>query len=574
MNSSQISSSCFTVSGNDGGAKSDSKKFSPLDSSIQRLQRLSLQDSIAVVNTDSDSQPKLQSMQVAKILFTQASVSSTFTDGNRVSDLAQKLASGEISASEIDRIRVVWHQSKVWSLDNRRLRAFKDGFVESVEVELVDLKDPAIKREFWDKKSNKSGKEGGSLRGNGIEAATAQQFNEGIYVFNKRVLNWTFEKIDQPMPSYEKSPLQDRYSNRYNYYKSFENLIFEEARAILQAGIQQAKMDEKYPFQFSLIRLKIAKTAENPTEIKLSILPKSERDVKAGDVFLLEHADYPQLQLIGLANYCPIDQGNPELTFKVVVDRILMMQFPTAFNQDELWKAKTLGSLITLQRMYEVCTTFEGRAQTVLETNILSGKSRLPDLPQVADASEQERFARLNPSQRDAVERFLLLKEGLFLIQGPPGTGKTTTVTQLLGALQERGERVLVCAPSNKAVQILAERFMQEFPDVPMVLVGVEQKLPRDSGLNSIFMDTWYLQKDQFLMTMTEKLWMFQMHKLVPKDLKSLPNQIQKTCQNLERFSQELANFVRELGKYRLSYLDDLEAQTAEFYESLSNYSS
>jgi len=48
----------------------------------------------------------------------------------------------------------------------------------------------------------------------------------------------------------------------------------------------------------------------------------------------------------------------------------------------------------------------------------------------------------------------------------------------------------LVCAPSNKAVQVLAERFVSEHPDNKKVIfVGIESKVP--NALRPIFLHTW-----------------------------------------------------------------------------------
>ncbi|MCA8965846.1 MAG: IGHMBP2 family helicase [Planctomycetes bacterium] len=63
----------------------------------------------------------------------------------------------------------------------------------------------------------------------------------------------------------------------------------------------------------------------------------------------------------------------------------------------------------------------------------------------------------LDASQRNAVDNALRAAH-VALIHGPPGTGKTTAVVELIRQAVARGERVLACAPSNIAVDNLAER--------------------------------------------------------------------------------------------------------------------
>jgi ATP-dependent RNA/DNA helicase IGHMBP2 len=60
----------------------------------------------------------------------------------------------------------------------------------------------------------------------------------------------------------------------------------------------------------------------------------------------------------------------------------------------------------------------------------------------------------LNSSQQEAVQA-ALASETVCIIHGPPGTGKTTTLIQLIKELVRQGEQVLVCAPSNTAVDWL-----------------------------------------------------------------------------------------------------------------------
>ncbi|GAX74067.1 hypothetical protein CEUSTIGMA_g1517.t1, partial [Chlamydomonas eustigma] len=50
------------------------------------------------------------------------------------------------------------------------------------------------------------------------------------------------------------------------------------------------------------------------------------------------------------------------------------------------------------------------------------------------------------------------------LIQGPPGTGKTSTIVRMLLVLAGSGSSTLVCAPTNVAVQEVAQRLLHELP--------------------------------------------------------------------------------------------------------------
>ena len=73
---------------------------------------------------------------------------------------------------------------------------------------------------------------------------------------------------------------------------------------------------------------------------------------------------------------------------------------------------------------------------------------------------EAQLFDRgLNASQLAAVS-FALDAPQLALIHGPPGTGKTRTLIELIRQALARGERVLVSAASNAAVDNLAERLI------------------------------------------------------------------------------------------------------------------
>ena len=66
----------------------------------------------------------------------------------------------------------------------------------------------------------------------------------------------------------------------------------------------------------------------------------------------------------------------------------------------------------------------------------------------------------LNDSQLAAV-RHVITAQDVAIIHGPPGTGKTTTLVQAILETIRRERRVLVCAPSNTAVDLLTEKLAE-----------------------------------------------------------------------------------------------------------------
>lgn len=109
---------------------------------------------------------------------------------------------------------------------------------------------------------------------------------------------------------------------------------------------------------------------------------------------------------------------------------------------------------------------------------------------------------RLNPTQQKAAKSFLdSTDERISIVQGPPGTGKTTLLVSvichyLLRARQDKKKkRLLVCAPTNKAVTVLAVRVLDAIRDdssTSTVLIGDQERLLADNrGLRQVFVYTW-----------------------------------------------------------------------------------
>lgn len=81
--------------------------------------------------------------------------------------------------------------------------------------------------------------------------------------------------------------------------------------------------------------------------------------------------------------------------------------------------------------------------------------------PTVPKISLSFRNQQLNESQQQAVTA-ITQNENIVIVHGPPGTGKTTTLTEAIVQLVKAGEKVLVSAPSNTAVDNIAKGLIRQ----------------------------------------------------------------------------------------------------------------
>ena len=93
----------------------------------------------AVKRVNFDDLAKTGKIDPREVNFSQNSIKSTFSDGGSVSDLTKGLKDGTIDPNSIPAIRITEKDGKIFSLDNRRLKAFQDAGVD-INFEKVDFK--------------------------------------------------------------------------------------------------------------------------------------------------------------------------------------------------------------------------------------------------------------------------------------------------------------------------------------------------------------------------------------------------------------------------------------------------
>ena len=80
------------------------------------------------------------------IRFTQDSISNKFSDGKKIKSMIDDLKSGRITADDISPIRVFEKDGELYTLDNRRLKAFQEA---GIPVPTVKATPEEVAGESW-----------------------------------------------------------------------------------------------------------------------------------------------------------------------------------------------------------------------------------------------------------------------------------------------------------------------------------------------------------------------------------------------------------------------------------------
>ncbi|CCD23685.1 ATP-dependent 5'-3' DNA helicase HCS1 NDAI_0C00240 [Naumovozyma dairenensis CBS 421] len=150
------------------------------------------------------------------------------------------------------------------------------------------------------------------------------------------------------------------------------------------------------------------------------------------------------------------------------------------YSFNRLYLLKTTNT-ITYKRMESTMrklSEFEGIPSNKIIQYLLNER---PFLKQTTSSNNiQFHNENLNQSQREAI-KFALIND-ISIIHGPPGTGKTYTLIELIQQLVERGQRILVCGPSNISVDTILERLNGVLPGNLLLRIGHPARL-LDSNL-------------------------------------------------------------------------------------------
>ncbi|QFU81316.1 AAA domain-containing protein [Natronorubrum aibiense] len=147
-------------------------------------------------------------------------------------------------------------------------------------------------------------------------------------------------------------------------------------------------------------------------------------------------------------------RGNSELaTIERLDDEVVL----TADEPVEVTRLDVYPSELTTDRLL-----------VAMHDALLKGDERRKDIlfgRATAEFDEiSETFIDNNAAQNEAVTKAVGARD-CALIHGPPGTGKTYTIARAIRAMVERGERVLLSAFTNRAVDNALEALLEQLED-------------------------------------------------------------------------------------------------------------
>lgn len=298
--------------------------------------------------------------------------------------------------------------------------------------------------------------------------------------YEKAILGISLPHIHKPL---ELTPLKSHFlsdEGQEGYYRQWLPYILEESRESIHQQARLIKEKQLPSFRVSINNRGDADKGVVVCQCEARRLPEIDHPFSKEAVVIQPSGGGARDPLTGIfaiasTKYFDKDSKKYKLVFHVLAKDVETNA--GLFSAGVNWNVQWLAGLIGFSRMYAACTSV--RKPRFMQAVIEAKLPKWPEQDQIAYLQAQSVHSKLNPSQFRAVSGFHQADTGFYCLQGPPGTGKTTTVVHLLKVMcQDSASKILVCAPSNKAVRVLASRTAKYFPGLPIALTGVAKDLP------------------------------------------------------------------------------------------------
>eukprot|EP00756_Hemistasia_phaeocysticola_P044862 Hpha_TRINITY_DN18646_c0_g1::TRINITY_DN18646_c0_g1_i1::g.115790::m.115790/K14326/UPF1, RENT1; regulator of nonsense transcripts 1 len=278
---------------------------------------------------------------------------------------------------------------------------------------------------------------------------TAQQINK-LEEMWKQNASATLEDLDRPGADDEPAPVQFYYEDAYHYQNVLGPLVKLEADYDRRQKESQTQQGLQIRWDTGMKQRRVAYFDFQKSEGELRVV--------AGDELKLRHPGdgvYPAWQGEGQVIRIGGGAGGDEIGVEMRQASGVPTELTSGWCIDFVWKSTSFDRMQQALRTFAIDETsvsaflFHRLLGHAVEAQNVKGtlpkRYSAPGLPD------------LNHSQVSAVKN--VLQKPLSLIQGPPGTGKTVTSATIIYHLAKMHQgQILACAPSNVAVDHLAEK--------------------------------------------------------------------------------------------------------------------
>ncbi|VAH45789.1 unnamed protein product [Triticum turgidum subsp. durum] len=275
---------------------------------------------------------------------------------------------------------------------------------------------------------------------------SAQQINK-VEELWKTNPDASLEDLEKPGVDNEPQPVVLKYEDAYQYQNVFAPLIKLEADYDKMMKESQSKDSVTVRWDIGL----------NKKRVAYFVFPKEDNELRLvpGDELRLRYSggtSHPAWQSVGHVIKLTAQE---EVALELRASQGVPVELNNGFSVDFVWKSTSFDRMQGAMKTFAVDeTSVSGyiyhhllghEVEHQIIRNTLPRRFGAPGLPE------------LNASQVLAVKS--VLQKPVSLIQGPPGTGKTVTSAAIVYHMAKQGQgQVLVCAPSNVAVDQLAEK--------------------------------------------------------------------------------------------------------------------
>ncbi|PCH35143.1 ATP dependent helicase [Wolfiporia cocos MD-104 SS10] len=261
--------------------------------------------------------------------------------------------------------------------------------------------------------------------------------------------NATLEDLEKPGVDDEPQPILLRYEDAYQYQNIFGPLVKTEADYDKRLKESQTQTDVSVRWSLGLNQKRVAWFC-------LPQLESGEVRLAIGDELRLGYSGIRRGCWEGDGHVIKIpDDVSKEIGLELRRSEGAPIDVAHSYTVDFVWQSTSFDRMQLAMKTFAVD---EKSVSGYIYHKLLGHELE----PQVLRTQMPKRFSapglpELNHSQMYAVKS--VLQKPISLIQGPPGTGKTVTSASIVYHLAKMNPgQVLVCAPSNVAVDQLTEK--------------------------------------------------------------------------------------------------------------------